>query len=178
MVLTWPQHQKKIHKKNMYKLGRPICNPWSQCCYDKILLFWWNAYCRITTTLKSNFICLFFSFLIFLSFCWVSMFVYEWWKGFYFFSLGYGHINTRVTKIVCLCSFTLVWLLGFNLKKKKNNDTKIENIWEVETLVPTFWCLYKPVTKTYKDLVKKCVGCSIFWVRVQRKVAPHFWVHS
>jgi hypothetical protein len=114
MVLTWPQHIKRIHKKNTYQLGRPICNPWCQCCCDKILLFWWNAHCRITITPKSNLICPFF--LLLLSF-FVCLWMME--RVSIFLSLGYGHTNTRVTRILCLCSFTLVWLLRFNLKKKR-----------------------------------------------------------
>jgi len=126
MVLTWPQHQKKKYiKKNMYQLGRSICNPWSQCCCDKILLFWWNAYCRITITLKSNFISLFFHFFIFLSFCWVSMFVCVWWKGFYFFFLGiWEYKDKSYTNRVFM--FIHVGLIFRVLEKNNNNDKKMK----------------------------------------------------
>jgi len=41
-------------KRDTYQLGRPICNPWAQCCCNKILLFWWNPLCVIKVNPKPN----------------------------------------------------------------------------------------------------------------------------
>ncbi len=86
----WPWFGPKA-KKDTYKLGRPIYNLWGQCCCNKLL--WWNPYCRIKINLKINPIT-FSSFYFFSFFAplveLMRLFVND-GRGFYFFSLGYGH---------------------------------------------------------------------------------------
>jgi hypothetical protein len=48
--LTWS------HKKYTYQVGRPNCNPWGQCYYNFILLFWWTPHWKIKVNPKPNLI--------------------------------------------------------------------------------------------------------------------------
>jgi hypothetical protein len=43
-------------KKYTYQVGSPNCNPWGQCCYNYILLFWWNSHLNIKVNPKPNLI--------------------------------------------------------------------------------------------------------------------------
>jgi hypothetical protein len=111
----------------------PICNLWGQCCSNKILMFWWNPHCRIKINPKPNpiystsssfssllvqLLCLFLNdhFPLFLfNFC-VCFWMIEWVSIFPTWDMIVT--NTRVTRILCLCSSIVVWLLTFSLKKE------------------------------------------------------------
>jgi hypothetical protein len=107
MTLTW-------RPIKTYQLGRPICNPWSQCCYNNILLFWWNSQCRIKINPKPNlrlyflllfhFISFHFSLLL-LNFCscfWTM-------KGVsIFFYFRYGHEKHKLQKS---CVYAQPWVI-------------------------------------------------------------------
>jgi len=53
--------------------------------------------------------------------------------------------NTRITRILCLCSSMVVWLLGFDLKKDTKmrrriyQERKNESMWGIETLILTLF---------------------------------------
>jgi hypothetical protein len=72
MGLTWLQGRKGTP---IYQLGRPICNPWGQCCCNIILLFSWNSHQRIKGNLEPNLIS-------FLCYHFISLFIFNFFFSF------------------------------------------------------------------------------------------------
>jgi hypothetical protein len=110
---------------------------YSSGCYNKILLFWWNPHYRIKINLKSNLKSSTFSFHLssFLSPLveFICLFVND-GGSFNFSYFGYGHENIKVTRILCLCSSIMIWLLEFSLRKETKMKKRMiprmnKNIW-------------------------------------------------
>ncbi len=95
VALTWPQGT-----KNTYKLGKPICNPWGQCCCNKILLFWWNSHCRIKIKLNQTLYLLFFH-IISLHFPFLLLSLWMMKGVFTFSTWNMTMKNTKITRILC-----------------------------------------------------------------------------
>jgi hypothetical protein len=138
VALTWDQAK----RKDIYQLGRPICNPWGQCCSNKIFLFWWNSRCRIKVNLNQTLYLLFLH-IIFLHFSFLLLSLWLMEEVFFFPTWNLIMKYTRVTSISCILSLPIHGGLTFRIEEKhwwenewspekKNEST----LWKVEALVP------------------------------------------
>jgi hypothetical protein len=145
VALAWPQGRKRIS----ITLGGQFATLGANVVIKIVVLmnphFWIKIHPKPNPIFSpsSSFIFPHFPFLL-LSLCaclWLM-------KGFLFFLLEMAMKNTKVTRILSLCSSMVVWLFKFNFKEeakmKKKNDTKNEqewmneSIWGVEALVLDF----------------------------------------